>query len=369
LPKLRSFVTAACLILTSSGLSLAEPPAPAPAPPNFAFEPVYAPHARPGPTAEMLLLADVETVARYNLGGSSDPAHPSNLPNYHPAPRVVVVVQSVRPRPARQGKRAEQRLQANARRSAYWPIRSCYEPGLRKRQTLGGELTFRATIGAQGSVLATRLLGTDLGDRGVAHCIVRAFRKLKLEHGAGRKIDADFEISVYPGHAPVPDVPVSAATASAKLPVDAKPANALVAGQRAAVAACLAESRKRDPRVWGRLALELTLAEDGSVQGAREVESSFPDPALVACVSQRFAGLRFPAPRSGPSAIVVALRLEPDQPPAPPAPPSEGSGSGSDGAPPSPVPMPGAPPSPPPPVSGHFESESSSSKPLPGGRQ
>ena len=263
--KLRSFVTAS-LLLFGTSICEAEPCAPV-----FAFEPIYAPDARPGPTAEMLSLSDVETLARYNLGGSSDPAHPVNLSNYHPAPRVVVVVQSVRPKPSRTGTRAQQRVQANARRSAYWAIRGCYEPGLRKRQTLSGELTFRATLGARGSVLATRLLGTDLTDRDVARCIVSAFRKLRFEHGAGRKLDVDFEVSVYPGHAPVPAPPVSAATARAKLPIVAEPANALVAEQRASVEACLVESRRRDPRVWGRLALELSLAADGSVTAVRQV--------------------------------------------------------------------------------------------------
>jgi hypothetical protein len=352
--KHRSFVTASLLLLSAS-ISAAEPCAPI-----FTFEPIYAPAARPGPTAEMLALGDVETLARYNLGGSSDPAHPSNLPNYHPAPRVVVGVQSVRPRPSR-ASRAEQRIQAGARRSAYWAIRGCYEPGLRKQQKLSGEVTFRATLGARGSVLATRQLGTDLSDRAVARCIVSAFRKLRLEHGAGRKVDVDFEVSVYPGHAPVPEAPVSAATARAKLPVVPEPANALIAAQRTAVEPCLVESRRRDPRIWGRMALELSLAEDGSVTAVSEVESSFPDRSAVACVSDRFEGLRFAEPKPGPSAIVVALRLEPDQP-APPSPPA----GGTDGVPP--APLLGAPPSPPP-VSGHSDSESPSSKPLPGGRQ
>ncbi len=355
--KLRSFATALSLLLSSSALSAAEPSAPL-----FTFEPVYAPDARPGPTADALALADVETLARYNLGGSSDPAHPSNLANYHPAPRVVVVVQSVRPRPGK-ARRSEARVQASARRNAYWAIRSCYEPGLRKRQTLSGELSFRATVGARGSVLATRLLRTDLSDRSVATCIVSAFRKLVLEHGAGRKVDVDFGVSIYPGHAPVPDVPVSAAIARAKLPLAADSANALVASQRAGVEACLAESRKRDPRIWGRMALELSLAADGSVTGAREIESAFPDKAAVACISDGFRVLRFDVPKASPSAIVVALRLEPAQP-APPSPPA-----GTEGVPP--VPELGAPPAPPspPPVSGHSPSESPSSKSLDGGRQ
>jgi hypothetical protein len=358
--KHRSFATALSLLLSSTALSATEPSAPV-----FTFEPVYARDARPGPTADALALADVETLARYNLGGASDPAHPSNLVNYHPAPRVVVVVQSVRPRPNK-ARRAEARVQANARRIGYWAIRSCYEPGLRKRQTLSGEVSFRATVGAHGRVLATRLLSTDLSDRSVATCIVSAFRKFVLEHGAGRKVDVDFEVSVYPGHAPVPDAPVSAANARAKLPLESEPANALVAAQRAGVAACLAESRKRDPRIWGRMALELSLAADGSVTGAREIESSFPDKAAVACVSDGFRVLRFDEPKPGPSAIIVALRLEPVQPPpaAPPSPPA-----GTDGVPP--VPELGVPPAPPspPPVSGHSSSESPSSKSSAGGRQ
>lgn len=329
----------------------------------------------------MLALADVENLARYNVGGSSDPSHPSNLPNYHPAPRVIVDVKSVRPRPARKA-RVEQRVQASARKNGYWPIRACYEPGLRRQQSLGGKLSFRLTLGAQGSVIAARQLAADLRDPEVVRCIVSAFRKLRFEHKAGRKLDVDFEVSVYPGHAEVPEAPVGAATARAQLPVDPDAANALIAERRALVEACLTGARQRDPRVWGRLAIELVLDADGRVTKAREFESTFPDREAVTCVSDRFKTIRFAPPKSSPSALVVALRLEPPQLPAPPPPsPLTGGTEGSPpaplpGAPPEPLPgappapLPGAPPSPlPPPLSGHSESESFSSKSESAGRQ
>ncbi len=278
------------------------------------------------------MLGETETLARYNVGGSSEPHHPSRDPNFHPAPRVVVTAERALPKPRRGAGLSLGALQARARSKGYWAIRSCYEPALRVNQALSGKTRVRTTLGAHGSVLGARLLGTDLKQRAVAQCLVRALRGLPFSPGAGRKVDVDWTIALYPGDAPVPEPPVSAAAASAKLPIPGAAIDAALAPSRAAVIDCMRQGRTRDAELWGRLALELTLASDGAVASSREVETTFPDRTVVGCVAQALGSARFPAPAVAPTRFVVAFRLVPNQAPPVPA-----------------VPVPGEPPAPSPP--------------------
>jgi hypothetical protein len=342
-------LSAALLALLCSVAALAQTPA------RVTFEPVYAPGARPGATAELSALEDTERLARYDAGGSSDPDHPARDPAFHPAPRVVVTLTQLLPRP-----RKAPPLQAHARRNGYWPIRACYEPGLRRHQDLSGKTRLRVTLGARGSVLGARRLSGDLGDAEVARCLVSAFRKLRFP-APGRKVDADWEIALYPGDMPVPDLPVSPASAAAKLPAPAAALDAALLPRREALASCLVAARRRDPELWGRLAVELTLTASGTVSRVAEVESNFADGYATACVERQLAVVLFPAPATAGARIIVALRLEPAQPPpAPPAPPAGVPlAPASAGVPPAP-PAPGAPPPP-----SQAPSDSSAVKSLP----
>jgi hypothetical protein len=283
------------------------------------FEPIYAPGARPGPTAEAAALESTETLARYNVGGSSDPQHPANDPRFHPAPRVVITLQKLLPRT----KAAAAPLQAHARSRGYWPVRSCYELGLRRKQTLGGATRLRTTLGARGSVLGARRLGGDLADDEVQKCLTRALRSLRFP-APGRKVDADWEIALYPGDVEVPPLAVSTEAAQAKLPATAGALESSLKPLQPELARCLTDARAKDSALWGRLAVELTLTASGGVSRVAEVESRFPHGLATACVERRLAVTRFPAPKTAGAKIVVALRLEPEllqPPPAPPAPP------------------------------------------------
>ncbi|HVJ16402.1 MAG TPA: AgmX/PglI C-terminal domain-containing protein [Polyangiaceae bacterium] len=297
------------------------------------FEPIYAPGARPGATAELAVLENTETLARYNVGGSSDPAHPANDPKFHPAPRVVVTLEQLAPR--LKGKLAP--LQAHARRHGYWLIRACYEPGLRRQQSLSGKTRIRTTLGKAGSVLGARRLGGDLSDAEVRQCLVSALRKMRFP-APGRKVDADWEIAVYPGDAEVPPAPVSAAAAEAKLPAPAAALESALNGLRSELTRCLTDARARDRALWGRLAVELTLTASGSVSRVTEVETNFPHGLATACVERRLAVASFPAPTAAGARIIVALRLEPEVAQLPPAPAA--------GAPPAPPMSTGAPAAP-----------------------
>ncbi len=287
--------------------------------PRVVFEPIYAPGARPGPTAELAVLESSEALARYNVGGSSDAQHPANDPRFHPAPRVMITLQKLLPRT----KAAAAPLQAHARSRGYWPVRACYEPGLRRKQTLSGATRLRITLGARGSVLGARRLGGDLSDDEVQKCLTRALRNLRFP-APGRKVDADWEIALYPGDAQVPPPPVSAEDAQAKLPARAAALESSLKPLQPELARCLTDARAKDRALWGRLAVELTLTASGDVSRVAEVESRFPHGLATACVERRLAVTRFPAPAAAGAKIVVALRLEPEllqPPPAPPAPP------------------------------------------------
>jgi hypothetical protein len=198
------------------------------------FEPIHAPGARPGPSGELLALEDTETLARYNVGGSGDPDHPAGDPKFHPAPRVVVTLLGLAPRI----KSKSRPLQAHARSRGYWPIRTCYEPGLRRDQALDGKTKIRITIASRGKVLGTRVLGGDLGDREVVRCLRRVLANLRFP-APGRKVDADWEIGLHPGDTFVPAPPVALDQARTRLPAPAAALEAALDAVRPELGRCL----------------------------------------------------------------------------------------------------------------------------------
>ena len=52
---------------------------------------------------------------------------------------------------------------------------------------------------------------------------------------------------------------------------------ARVSERNTQLAACFAEARRTDPRLWGRLAFVIILEVDGTVHRLSEVESHFPN--------------------------------------------------------------------------------------------
>jgi hypothetical protein len=105
--------------------------------------------------------------------------------------------------------------------------------------------------------------------------------------------------------------------------------------------ACYAPAVAADPKLWGRIALKLTLASDGSISDATPVETRFPNPEVVECARQAVLGARLES--AGVKELTFALRLGYSAPPVP-VPPELSPAAAP------PVPVESAPPAPPEPA-------------------
>jgi hypothetical protein len=107
---------------------------------------------------------------------------------------------------------------------------------------------------------------------------------------------------------------------------------------------CYEQALAQDPKLAGRIAVALTIDENGAVLAAdapkkkngkpgRKREDAILDPAVVGCVEKVFLGLKFPASQRGlvqlEYAVVFATQTAPvkDTPKAPPGPAPKGGAS------------------------------------------
>lgn len=277
--------------------------------PAFEIEPPYLPGQRPGrPSGLVAASVADEEIARWNIGGSGDPSHPSSHATFHPAVRVVVETRALRPLP--KVHRSEHvlthgRLLARARKVGYWPFRACFEASLRRNpEAKGGKTRLRISIVADGRVSAARLLATEHADRVFASCMLRASKQLDFTPTPLRRLDVDVSVELWPGDAPLP--PVAADVTPARL--DLHGVTALIAGRASELGACCASGLHRDPKLWGRAALRVSTDGTGRVARVREDESRYPDPNVVRCWEKELAGTGPLASPSGPLDYIIALR-------------------------------------------------------------
>ena len=97
---------------------------------------------------------------------------------YHPAPGIVVDVIDA------QGGLSAADLQRTARSSGYWPLRQCYEEGLRKDQRLAGKISIQLIVTPGGAIDRSEVTATTLHDEIVAACVAREARHLGLAASA-----------------------------------------------------------------------------------------------------------------------------------------------------------------------------------------
>ena len=261
--------------------------------------------------------ADDEVLARWNVGGSSDPNAISSQASYHPGTRVVVDTRPAKRRAGAPPSAAPRglsyaRVQAQARSRGYWPFRVCFERGQRDKKGPGGETRVAFSIGTRGKVTAARLLDSKL-DNASAACMAREVQKLEFSPAPASKLRMVASIQIYPGDADVPVVPDAALVAS--LPrgeFDAEAMRARVTAKQAELDACFSEPRRTDPGLWGRLALSVILEMDGSVHRVTEVESHFPNAAATRCAMVLLSSVVFPSVNGKPFSFVVPVRLAPN---------------------------------------------------------
>jgi hypothetical protein len=389
-PSATSAIGLASAIQAAPGASANEPPGSLPealpeAPASalaaavpFEIESPYAPGRLPRPDGRMLASAFDEDLARWNLGGSSAPEHPSNRAKYHPAVRVVVDLGPLSRKVPLRSKNSkglsQASLLAEARSSGYWGFRTCYERGLRKNPALKGATRLRLSLAASGRALSTRVLSTELGDRSTSVCLADAARELVFKRGPTRRLDVELRVQFWPGDAPLPPRSDGHDAPTASWRPSATELNRL----EPALRSCCAEALARDARVWGRIAFQLVRDSEARIR-ATESETNFPDREAVRCMGEALTTLAMP-PSHEHSEIMLATRCgfpaspaipsspQPAEPLAPPvsvpalpplappealAPPLLSPAAPppvSDVPPPPPAPPPPAPPSPPAPV-------------------
>jgi|GEM_PF-616427 len=305
--------------------------------PAFEIERMYPPGGQPRPRGLVAASTFDAELARWNVGGSSAPDHPSNQPKYHPAPRVVVDL-------AREsgGRRDTftQGVLADARNSGYFPFRTCYEQALRQRPQLAGKTRLRLRLAATGRVTQARVIRSDLKHPDFNACLGRAARSLKFRRAPARARDYDFNIELWPGDAPLP----SRSDVASRFDLSAF--ERVIAARADELAACCAAATRADSRLWGRIALTLQLTEAGSVSAVNERESRFPDPRASACMRQVLSSVTgLPAGKALELTWAARCGEPPALSPGPPAQPPAAPADGEDVAPPVSL---GAPPLAPP---------------------
>jgi hypothetical protein len=306
-------------------------PPPAPQPPGVLIETPYSALGHPRLGTEMLTLARDEELFQWALGGTSDPAHPSNRPGYHPATRVVVDVELL----SRAPKGATARLLRLARSNGYWPLRACFETAQRSSAKPDRSARVRLTLSAGGKVLGARSLG-PMPERDYARCVLERTRALDFTPGFGRKLDFELSVKQWPGHAPVPP---HAPDGSPAVQLS-KEVQAALEGLTPTLRVCYEKGLASDAKLWGRIAFKLQLGSEGAVKEATPVEANFPSAEVSECARQTVLGARFTSP--GVTELTWAVRL--GQPPAPPA------GTPPEPSPPLAAPPASAPPTPAPPA-------------------
>lgn len=310
--------------------------------PRVSIDLPYPVDARPRPQDPTLASADDEALARWNVGGSSDPNAVSSQASYHPGTRVVVDTRPAKrragaPPPAAPRGLSYQRVQAQARSRGYWPFRVCFERGQRDKKGPGGETRVAFSIGTRGKVTAARLLDSKLDNAASAACMVREVQKLEFSPPPPSRLRMVASIQIYPGDADLPVVPDAALVAS--LPrgeFDPEAMRARVTAKQAELDACFSEPRRTDPGLWGRLALSVILEIDGSVHRVTEVESHFPNAAATRCAMVLLSSVVFPSVNGKPFSFVVPVRLTPNPSlaePRAPAPDKTEKGPGLDPSP------------------------------------
>jgi hypothetical protein len=279
--------------------AVALPRVAAPAPPVEVERP-YKRYERPRSEGHILAAGEDEKLARWNVGGNGDPNFVSNRKNYHPGARVVVDTKLLGGRLARRAKSgmSQAGLLAQSRSRGYWPFRMCYEDALRRDDEQHGQTRIRVSIGRSGKVLGTRLIESELDDE-AANCLRQELTRLRYRPGMPHgTVTAELSVKFWPGDAPVPvNGPPKDLELNNPTVLDAAAAKQAAEAHVVQVQACYQQGLERDPALWGRVQLLLTLNAGGQVEQLGESESRFPDATVTQCIISELRQLRvLPAP-------------------------------------------------------------------------
>jgi hypothetical protein len=215
-----------------------------------------------------------------NASGATDQRAetPSRRP-YHPAPGIVVDVIDA------QGGLSAGDLQRTARSNGYWPLRQCYEEGLRKDQRLAGKISLQLVVTPDGAIDRSEVIGTTLHDEIVPACVARESLHLGLAAAAAETI-AKVDVTLAVGDEPV--------LTAKPLPGAAELRDSL-RGPWDSVRGCYAGELSSHPDAGGRLELTFHVRRDGEILDVSEGDSRFGDLAVTRCVLGIYRTAKLPA--------------------------------------------------------------------------
>lgn len=258
---------------------------------------------------------DRQALALWNTGGKDG--------KFHPLPRIIVDGVSVK------GALDSKTVLRNARSKGYGIIRGCYDPALVRQPDIGGKLKLRFDVRSSGAVRRVRVIGkSPADDAELKNCFVANWPKIQFARPRRGQAEVTLEIAMYPGDVPMRAHAVTkiagaqntSATALSGTPqpavptwpgtVDLAKAHALIAHHAAPMLTqCFQDAVRRVPGLWGRIALDISVAQNGTILDAEETESAFPDAATTHCAKQAVVGIGLPVPVGGQSRVVIPIRL------------------------------------------------------------
>ena len=230
---------------------------------------------------------------------------------YHPAPGIVIDVTdggagtaADGTSPASPGRgRDLAEWQRAARNAGYWPVRRCYEEGLRRDQTLSGRVSLDVAL-SPGGIERAVAASTTVHDESVTLCIAREASHLPLASNTG-PAQARMDVTLATGDEPV------------LVPPPAPHADQVRDALRAswpAVERCYASELTKHPDLGGRLELRFRARGSGEiVEVAEEGERRFADVDVTRCVLGVYRAARLPLGRARTSretSFAYAMHLE-----------------------------------------------------------
>lgn len=248
-------------------------------------------------------LAD-ETLARWNLGGCGNERCKSGQPGFHPATRVVVEIPALGSAQLTLAARTTlNKYVAEFRNHGYWPFRACYEAAARENGSRGGDTRIRVRLGRKGQISQIDLVGTTTDHHSIASCIVGAAQTITLPPSNKRLSSFLVRVRLFPGDAPLEPQKLSSDSSER---LDLTRYRPQLESLRKSIEDCADRALKRDPKLWGRIAMSIHIDGQGRVADFTEIDSHFPDSATLECARDAAYQYSFPSP---PSARLIQLAI------------------------------------------------------------
>jgi hypothetical protein len=217
---------------------------------------------------------------------------------YHPAPGIVVDVVDA------QGGASAADLQRTARNLGYWPLRQCYEDGLRNNQRLSGKVSLELVVSPSGAVDRSTVTATTVRDEMVTACVAREAGRLALP-GAAAPSTARVDVSLAAGDEPVTGPrPIS----------NAEPIREALRASWEGARRCYLAALADHPTTGGRMELRIRALSSGEISEVGEVGSTrFGDVDVTRCVLGVYRASKLPpmhARTARDRSFVYALHFE-----------------------------------------------------------